>query len=240
MNPKEVPPMPPQVPGPAIPIPARTSSKHALETIPKDELIRKRTDMVLNIGEKRKKLKMRTSCDSVFWSSTVEILDMEMTRQELHTMAMFRQHTEESNSNATYDEWLHSTEVGIELSSQKSAMDLKLSAAKSQATRLAKDTELDKSWRNLFLGAPTGFGLNAASYGQRDNSAQARMRKEMFEKYHEEGISEEKPDMIWEPICRNWFRSEWLHAAHLYPSKSIEHMDIIFGDGASDRTRCSA
>ncbi|OTA98297.1 hypothetical protein M426DRAFT_42164, partial [Hypoxylon sp. CI-4A] len=91
-------------------------------------------------------------------------------------------------------------------------------------------------WIKLFFGATSGFGLGAASYGPRANQAQSRMRAEMMEKYHAEKCHAKKlkKSYVWEPVCGVWVKSDWVHAAHLYPSKSIEHMDIIFGKGAKD------
>ncbi|KAI1380396.1 hypothetical protein F4677DRAFT_406722 [Hypoxylon crocopeplum] len=242
MDPQEVPPMPPHLSGPAAPIPPRSSSKRALETMPTNELSAKRSDLNQLIKKKRKDLKPGSSHDSEYWSSHLEVLQMEKELHEWSSVIKYREHTEAegSNSNLTYHQWLHSVDMGLELDRQQSAIDLKLSAAESQGARLAKHHPFLESWIKLFFGAASGFGLAGASYGPRDNNAQSRMRKEMAERYHEEGILEEMPDCIWDPICGNWFRSEWLHAAHLYPSKSIEHVDIIFGEGAKEEIMTAA
>ncbi|KAI2464168.1 hypothetical protein F4781DRAFT_436658 [Annulohypoxylon bovei var. microspora] len=83
----------------------------------------------------------------------------------------------------------------------------------SQAAHLAKHHPLIESWIKLFFGGACGLGFGSAFYGQGDNDAQSKMRREMFEKYHEEDIRKEMSDHIWEPICGAWFRSDSLHAA---------------------------
>ncbi|KAI1207460.1 uncharacterized protein F4807DRAFT_462613 [Annulohypoxylon truncatum] len=220
---EEVPPMSPNLSGPAGPIPTRTSSKRALEAWPTEKLSTKKSDLSLQIEKRKMNLKPRSSFDSEYWSSHLEVLEMEKELHEYNSILTYREHEKGSNSKLPYNEWLRSLDIGFELGRKRRAIDLKLSAAKSQTARLATQHPILESWIKLFFGA--------ASYGPRDNQAQSRMRAEMMEKYHAEKPEE---DSVWEPVCGAWLRSDWVHAAHLYPSKSIEHIDIIFGKGAKD------
>ncbi|KAI2463913.1 hypothetical protein F4781DRAFT_97731 [Annulohypoxylon bovei var. microspora] len=240
MDSQETPLMSPHLAGPAAPVPVRTSSKRALEAMPTNTLTTKRSDLSQLIKKRRKGLRPTSSHDSDYWSSHMEVLQMEKDLHEYSSIITYREQTKGSESNLSYREWLHSVDVGLELGRKKSAIDLKLSMAESQATRMGKHHPLLESWIKLFFGAASGFGLGAASYGPRDNAAQSKMRREMFQKYHEVGIENEMPDHVWEPVFGAWFRSDSLHAAHLYPSKSIEHMDLIFGKGAKDELMTAA
>ncbi|KAI0888328.1 uncharacterized protein GGS22DRAFT_185707 [Annulohypoxylon maeteangense] len=232
MDSQEIPPMSPQFSGPAGPIPSRTSSKRTLKDMTIHQLETKKSDLGCLIKKRRMDLKPSSSFDSEYWSSHLEVLEMEKELHECTSLMAFRGHTEGSNSHLTYNEWLRSVDMGLELGRKRSAIDLKLSAAKSQSTRLSKQHPLLESWVKLFFGAASGFGLGAASFGRRSSQEQSKMRAEMMDKYHEGESQEKKKDKIWEPVCGAWLRSEWVHAAHLYPAKSIEHMDIIFGEGA--------
>ncbi|KAL7625537.1 hypothetical protein AAE478_004757 [Parahypoxylon ruwenzoriense] len=240
MDSQEIPPVSPKFSGPAGPIPSRTSSKRALEAMSTEKLGTRKSDLNHLIKKRRKDLKPRSSFDSDYWSSHLEVLEMEKELHECTSIMAFRGQAQGSNSHLTYNEWLRSVDTGLELGRKRSAINLKLSAAKSQTARLVKQHPLLESWIKLFFGAASGFGLSAASYGLKNNQAQSRMRAEMLEKYHEKGFQKEMTDSIWEPVCGAWFRSEWLHAAHLYPTKSIEHMDIIFGDGAREEIMTAA
>ncbi|KAI1439733.1 hypothetical protein F5Y02DRAFT_425018 [Annulohypoxylon stygium] len=231
MDSEEVPPMSPNLSGPAGLILTRTSSKRALEAWPTEKLSTKKSDLSLQIKKRKKNLKLHSSFDLEYWSSHLEILELEKELHEYNSILTYREHEKGSNSKLPYNEWLRSLDIGFELSRKQRAIDLKLSAAKSQTARLAKHHPILESWINLFFGAASGFRLGTASYGPRDNQEQSRMRSEMVDKYHAEKREE---GSVWEPVCGAWLRSEWVHAAHLYPSKSIEHADIIFGKGAQD------
>ncbi|KAI0840245.1 hypothetical protein F5Y06DRAFT_251999 [Hypoxylon sp. FL0890] len=240
MDSQEIPPMSPKFSGPAGPIPSRTSSKRALEAMSTENLGTRKSDLNHLIKKRKKNLKPRSSFDSDYWSSHLEVLEMEKELHECTSIIAFRGQRQESKSDLTYDEWLRSVDMSLEFGRKRSALNIKLSAAKSQTARLAKQHPLIESWVKLFFSAASGLGVGAASYGPRDNQAQSRMREEMIRKYHEKGFDEEEKGLIWEPVCGTWLRSEWVHAAHLYPSKSIEHMDIVFGAGARDEIMTAA
>ncbi|KAI0892438.1 hypothetical protein F4806DRAFT_239554 [Annulohypoxylon nitens] len=232
MDSEEVPPMSPNLSGPAGLILTRTSSKRALEAWPTEKLSTKKSDLSLQIKKRKKNLKVHSSFDLEYWSSHLEILELEKELHEYNSILTYREHEKGSNSKLPYNEWLRSLDIGFELSRKRRAIDLKLSAAKSQTARLAnKQHPILESWIKLFFGAASGFGLGAASYGPRDNQEQSPMRADMMEKYHTE---KQEEGSVWEPVCGAWLRSEWVHAGHLYPSKSIEHADIIFGKGVQD------
>ncbi|XDG05367.1 hypothetical protein ABKA04_004982 [Annulohypoxylon sp. FPYF3050] len=223
MDSEEVPPMSPNFSGPAGPILTQTFSKRALEAWPTEKLSTKKSDLSLQIKKRKKNLKLRSSFDSEYWSSHLEVLEMEKELHEYNSILAYREHEKGSNSKLPYDEWLRSTDIGFELSRKRRAIDLKLLVARSQIARLAKQHLILESWICLFFGA--------ASHGLRDNQEQSRMRAEMMDKYHAENREE---GSVWEPVCGTWLRSEWVHATRLYPSKSIAHADIIFGKGAQD------
>ncbi|KAI1095613.1 hypothetical protein F5B19DRAFT_489272 [Rostrohypoxylon terebratum] len=198
------------------------------------ELETKKSDLRHLIKKRRRDLKPSSSFDSDYWSFHLEVLEMEKELHECASLVAFRGHAEGSNSHLTYNEWLRSVDMGLELGRKRSAIDLKLSAAKSQSTRLPKQHPLLESWIKLFFGATGGFGLGAASFGLRSSQEQNKMRAEMMDKYHEVGFQKKKQGLIWEPVCGSWLRSEWADAAQLYPAKSIEHMNLIFGEGAKE------
>ncbi|KAI0390586.1 hypothetical protein F5Y17DRAFT_471549 [Xylariaceae sp. FL0594] len=58
------------------------------------------------------------------------------------------------------------------------------------------------------------------------------MRKEMVKVYHSRQDRRENAGDVWDPVLGAWGRDEITNAAHLYPSKSIKFMDIIFGPGS--------
>ncbi|KAI1777536.1 hypothetical protein F4818DRAFT_438873 [Hypoxylon cercidicola] len=242
MEPQDIPPMPPHLSGPVQSIPIRTSSKRALQDLPTRELEDKRSELNGLIKRRRNNLKPSSSHDSEYWSSHVQVLEMEKQLHEYNSIMKFREYpeTEGSNSTLTYDQWLKSVDMGLESGRRQKAIELKLAAADSQASRLAQHSPFRESWIKLFFGEPSGFGLANATRGKRDSGAQSKMRKEMLQKYHEKDKLKEMAGLVWDPVCADWFFAETVHAAHLYPWKSVEHMDVIFGDGAKDEILTAA
>ncbi|KAL7624588.1 hypothetical protein AAE478_006155 [Parahypoxylon ruwenzoriense] len=206
--------------------------------LPTNELNTKISDLRQLIKKRRKDLKLGSSHDSEYWFSRLEVLELEKQLHQCNSLMRYREHSEAegsgSGSDLTYDQWLQSADIGLELGRQQSAIDMKLSAGESQAARLAKHHPLVGSWVKLFFGASGGFGLGNTSAGPRDKNAQSRMRGGMVGKYHEEGISEKMPGNIWEPVCGNWCLSAWVHATHLYPWELREHMDVVFGESVEE------
>ncbi|KAI6082630.1 hypothetical protein F4821DRAFT_246736 [Hypoxylon rubiginosum] len=234
MEPDEISPMPAHLAGPAQAIPVRTSSKRALEDLSTAQLDDKRSELSGLIKKRRSYLKPRASHDAEFWQSSIQVLEMEKQLHEYNSIIKYRQQSDvgDSITSVTYNEWLQSVGMGLESARKQKALELKISAAESQASLLAKQSPTKESWIKLFFGAPSGFGISNAAPGKRDSTAQSRMRTEMLEKYHDEEKRMEMPGHIWDPVCGSWFFSNSMHAAHLYPWKSVEHMDAIFGEGA--------
>ncbi|KAI0172084.1 hypothetical protein GGR52DRAFT_591824 [Hypoxylon sp. FL1284] len=58
------------------------------------------------------------------------------------------------------------------------------------------------------------------------------MRAEMKQKYHNLAKLKEKKGHIWDVVFRGWYSDRDIRAAHLYPWRSDEHTEAIFGAGA--------
>ncbi|XXG99566.1 hypothetical protein Hte_005905 [Hypoxylon texense] len=215
-------------------IPPRSPGKRALETASTEELNAKKSNLDLLITKQRRNLKPTSSFDSEYLSQHMEILEMEISLHDCTAMIKYRGEVQLSRSTLTYDEWLHSSDMGLELGRKRSAMDLKKSVVESHAFRLSKRSQLVEPWARLFFGAASGLSLGDATARRRKKDEQSEMRAEMKEKYHETGELQNLPDHIWDPVCGNWFRSSMMHAAHLYPCKSAEHMDLIFGENSRE------
>ncbi|KAK0723278.1 hypothetical protein B0T26DRAFT_772767 [Lasiosphaeria miniovina] len=80
----------------------------------------------------------------------------------------------------------------------------------------------------LFNTSRLGFDLNATSKGRRETSDQSMMRDLMKQAYCPGSNG------IWDPVLGTWVDKKVGIAAHLFPWRSADLMDSIFGIGARD------
>ncbi|KAK0734035.1 hypothetical protein B0T26DRAFT_633459, partial [Lasiosphaeria miniovina] len=82
----------------------------------------------------------------------------------------------------------------------------------------------------LFNSSKLGFDLpNAGSKGRRETTDQSMMRDLIRQAYCPGS------DNIWEPVLGTWVDKRLAIAAHLFPWRSADLMDSIFGTGARDK-----
>ncbi|RYP10821.1 hypothetical protein DL764_000443 [Monosporascus ibericus] len=185
----------------------------------------------LEAKQKRKLLKPKSSFDSEYWSNTAQYYDMKIEQNECATILAFR--SEASGGHGlSLEEWQGSATTGMELARQRAAMELMKSMAEEQAASLEVSEKHPgmQSFFKLFFGARSGFHIGGASAGERDSSAQSNMRTALVQKYNN-GRPEELG--IWEPVIGAYLPGRNIKAAHLYPWRSHEHMDTIFGQGST-------
>lgn len=211
---------------PAITIPMRTSSKRALTTLNLDELRTAKNALDHQVSKKRKLLKPRSSCDSEYWTNAVELNDLTIEQNDHEAMLAFHK-TARNDDDLSFEQWQNLNPIGIDLSTQRAALETIRSIAASHATSLESEAGLTQSFLKLFFGAPSGFNIGGASAGQRNNQEQSLMRDEMIRVYNEGETT-----AIWEPVIGMMLPTQLVTAAHLYPWRSAEHIDTIFGKGS--------
>jgi hypothetical protein len=86
---------------------------------------------------------------------------------------------------------------------------------KTHAKKLAERTKREReSWVRPFATSKVGLGLNGRA-GQRDNTAQTKMREIMREAYCPDAEERE----LWDPVFAKWESALVMKAAHLSPWK---------------------
>jgi HNH endonuclease len=218
--------------GPAIPI--RSSSKRkpsaALSAAPSSgELARVRDEAVKEIKKRRKELKPSSSYDSDFWSSKADLIMLDHERVELHRMVEFHEY-KENGGTLSYSDWENSMATALELRRESHALKQQEAIARYQAERL-KETTFSKNFRQtfvkLFNSSKIGFNISTTGQGRRPTKNQSKMRSSMLRDY----CNGNKAG-AWEPVFGMWMDVRLVTAAHLFPWRSADTMDQIFGEGA--------
>ncbi|SPJ85114.1 uncharacterized protein FTOL_10972 [Fusarium torulosum] len=99
---------------------------------------------------------------------------------------------------------------------------------KTHAMKLAERMKSEReSWVRLSAASKVDLGLDGGA-GQRDNTAQTKMRKTMREAY----CPDAGDRALWDPVFVKWESALVMKAVHLCPWKQNQTMDEIFGPGS--------
>lgn len=219
---------------PAMPaVPVRSSSKRkaatTLSTAPLWELQQDRENAVIEIKKRRKELKPSSSYDSDFWSSKADLIGLDHERVELHRMVVFREY-EHNGGTLSYSDWEDSVTTALELRREGHALQQQETIARYQAERLKATTpskSLRQTFVKLFNSSKIGFNISTTGQGRRPTEDQSKMRSSMMRDYCNGNIAS-----AWESVLGMWVNARFVTAAHLFPWRSADTMDQIFGEGA--------
>lgn len=195
-------------------------------------------NLVQEIKKARKKLKPSSSYDSDFWSSKADLLAMDSERVSLFSSLEFREY-KKSGGDMSRSDWEAAEAKARELVLQSLALKQQEKIARLQAEKLKISTSLQSfcsSFIKLFNSSKLGFGIEAtAQKGRRDTNDQSKIRALMITEY-----CPGRPATVWEPVLGTWISAGEVTAAHLFPWRSADMMDTIFGQGSRNDLFTSA
>ncbi|KAJ3952378.1 hypothetical protein N0V92_011176, partial [Colletotrichum tropicale] len=236
--------------GPAAPVPPRTSSKRPAnlpfdpDVIPapsvpwadkldifntktQEELDDQHQRVTYEVEKKRRKLEPSKSFGSDFWSDSATIEQMHMDEVALEAHINFLK-AKDNGEVKTLEDWLakdNNHKWPTKYLAHKQSMEINKKHADN--TR-AEEGSLRNTMVKLFLTSKLGLALTNIAVSKRDNKDQLALRDQMLKKY-----CPDRPykNGRWDPVLREWGRSELIHAAHLFPHRFRDSMDSIFGPG---------
>ena len=144
-------------------------------------------------------------------------------------MAEFRQYKEDRGPLA-YPDWENSVTTALELLREAHALHQQETIARYQAERLnatKPSNSLRQTFVKLFNSSKIGFNSNTTGQRRRPTKDQSKMRSLMVRDYSNINIAS-----VWEPVLGKWVKARHATATHLFPWRSAETMDQIFGEGA--------
>ncbi|KAI8245730.1 hypothetical protein K4K55_000939 [Colletotrichum sp. SAR 10_96] len=236
--------------GPVAPVPPRTSSKRPANlpfdpnaipapSVPwadkldifnsktQEELDDQHQRVTYEVEKKRRKLEPSKSFGSNFWSDSATIEQMQMDEVALEAHINFLK-AKNNGEVKTLEEWLAKDDNHrwpTKYLAHKQSMEIDTKHANN--TRV-EEGSLRNTMVKLFLTSRLGLALTNIAVSKRDNKDQLSFRDQMLKRYCPD---RQYKDLRWDPVLGEWGRSEWIHAAHLFPHRFKDSMDSIFGPG---------
>ena len=221
---------------PARCIPERSSSRSPEKGHPSSlKRIRDLEDERKSCNEdakmQRKRLKLRSSFDTIYWTARRDI-----AKKELQATLLSKQISianMKDNTKAFFE-----SEDGQKLILQERALrlDSRLFEALTEKMRSKEEKfVLRRSFMGLFIGAETGLGIKN-SRRQRDNSQQSAFRADLITKMNSKHPDPRRLE-LWCPITSSYSPMDSSTAGHFFPWKCGEAtMEAIFGRSDSGQS----
>ena len=180
------------------------------------------------IDRQQKRLKPSTSFDSTFWSTNINIAQLQQDRAAMESRLGFLE-LAKGNRQMTEEEW-ESADAAQKLKQQYLGYSQKETITTRQVTRLEKRAgQFRDTFFWLFTSAKTGLNISTG-VGTRDSSAQSNFVAAMRQAY----CPSEDEMARWDPVLGERIHAGISSAAHLYPWRQVDSMDAIFGKGSRD------
>jgi hypothetical protein len=215
-------------------IPDRTSSKRKADQS-FEEMENEVKRLKQSLTDKRSKLKHQDSYDSTWWGSNASLVVTQQELAELHMRIQYRQYRSKGG-NHNFEQWCREDNTGRDLSRKSSALSLTERLYRDQAAILRHTSKLGQmraSWAKLFKTGMSGFAAPASSDGKRQPTDQSIMRRDMARVYCNVHDMDSNA-ALWDHAIGKWEPADSVVTAHLFPWKSREWMELIFGPGTRD------
>ena len=210
-------------------VPERTSSltrsptkRPASPSEPIEKLLEEREQSNRDLKEARKRVKLSTSFDAVYWSKRCDVV-----RRELHSTKLTKKISMANMEDKTLDYLM--TEQGQRLLQQEKTLKMEAHLYERQREEMSNPSQariVRKAFFELFVGAKNGLGISNST-GPRDNSKQSNLRVDLISKMNP---NSEEENGLWCPITKEYWPSGSMQAGHFFPWKhGQDTMNAIFG-----------
>ena len=222
-----------QLPARNIPEPSSSRSPEKGDSSSKriQDMEREKNRCNEDVRRQRKKLKLRASFDSKYWTERRQITDKQVHGNDLTKQISIARMKD--NSKAFLD-----SEEGQNLLVKETSLRLDIKLYEEQAQRMSSDDTKSKFRRasmEVFKGAETGLGIKTCR-GERDSSRQLAFRADLGSKM---GSDHPDPmrDLSWCPVTCTWWPTDCMRAGHLFSWRcGEESMEVIFGPSDSGQS----
>lgn len=170
---------------------------------------------------RRKKRQLRQMSLCRYWTTAVDIVQTETTRNSIRKQISVEQF---KTNGGTAEEW-RNTEEAQSLECEKEILKLKERKFLDQLRRLqdggeAMTTTLSqrRSYLELFLSSNRGLGVVSGA-GKRGSDDQCRFRQDLIQAYNSTNPQRGWEEALWCPVLSAWCSMSNVTASHIFSYK---------------------